>query len=111
MSRDITGGRCRLTDSFPSAPPGGLGSSNRVGPGNNHSVVSERGDTATLIDQGRFTKDELITSYSTADRKTITAHFALKRMSTYSTSSYIGAILCPIFGIFAVKNSLKVNLG
>jgi len=86
-----------------------LGSSNRVGPGNNQSVVSERGDTAHLIDQGRFTKDELITSYSTADRKTITTHFALKRMSTYSTSSYIGAILCPIFGIFAVKNSLKAK--
>lgn len=61
MSRDTTGGRCRLTDSFPSAPPGGgLGSSNRVGPGNNQSVVSERGDTAHLIDQGRFTKGTVI---------------------------------------------------
>ena len=63
MSRDTTGGRCRLTDSFPSAPPGGglgLASSNRVGPGNNQSVVSERGDTAHLIDQGRFTKGTVI---------------------------------------------------
>ena len=41
MSRDHTvTGRCRLTDSFP----------------NNQSAVSERGDTARLIDQGRFTK-------------------------------------------------------
>ena len=62
MSRDTTGGRCRLTDSFPSAPPGGLGltSSNRVVPGTNQSVVSERGDTAHLIDQGRFTKGTVI---------------------------------------------------
>ena len=51
-------------------------------------------------------------TYSVNDKATVyklSTQFALKNIPTYIIAAYIGTLLFPILGMFALVNALKVN--